>query len=404
MKLTESISFRNLLRRPVRTGVLVGLVMFLALSVFGGTLVQASLSRGLTSLEERLGADVMVLPYEAATKSNVELENFIIQGSAGYSYMSSAVVDKVKEVEGVGQVSTQLFLSTLSAGCCSLPVQIIGFDPETDFTIQPWIRRSYHRDLQDGEVIVGNDLVAFVGDDLTFYDMTVHVAAKLDKTGTNLDTAVYCNMATIRGLIRSSLDKKLNTFADLDPDAVVSCVLVNAADGYNAEEVMQNIKVKQIKGTKTIQSRSMISGISDSLGGASNIITLLMAVVWLLAVVILILVFTLSINSRKKEFAILRVVGASRKKLAGIVLGEAVLTGLAGSLLGVLLGLCIILPFSGLLEEQLGLPFLLPGPAYMAVLALVSVAVSTLAGALTAALAAGRVSRIDPGLILREGN
>ena len=76
---------------------------------------------------------------------------------------------------------------------------------------------------------------------------------------------------------------------------------------------------------------------------------------------------------------------------------------LAGSLLGVLIGIGVILPFSNLIEAQLDLPFLLPGAGVIAAVALISVLLGVLAGALSDALAAYRIGRADTGQILRSG-
>ena len=398
-KLTRSISFKNLTGRPTSTVILIILAMILSMSVFIGTLVVSSLRTGLNSLEDRLGADVMVVPYEATTKEN--LEGDIMQGNMGYFYMNNSIVDKLSEVEGVGQMSSQFFLVSTSSGCCSLPVQIIGYDPKTDFTITPWIKKSHGGDLQDMEVVVGNDLNAFVGDTLKFYGKEVKVAAKLDKTGTGLDTAVYTNDSTIKTLIQASLDKNLNTFKNVDPQKVVSCVLINAADGYTPEEVKNNINI-YVRKIKAFQTKNMITGVSTSLSGVSDVIAILIAVVWVFAVGIMIAAFILSVNERKKEFAVLRAIGASRKKLGRIVMGEGVMVSLFGSAVGVALGALIIIPFSTLIENMLGLPFLLPGIIPIVITGLCAVLVATIAGLASCMVASRRISKIDTGVILRS--
>ena len=76
MKFRE-LPLRNLVRKPGRTWALILLTAFLSLSVFGGSMVVASLRSGLNSLEARLGADVIVLPREAKTKLN--FENILLQ-------------------------------------------------------------------------------------------------------------------------------------------------------------------------------------------------------------------------------------------------------------------------------------------------------------------------------------
>ncbi len=396
-----NIAYRNVRRRPVRTAVLLVLTALLSLAVCGGTLLVSGLQKGLGSLEARLGADIMVVPYEARTKSN--LESIVLQGNPGYFYMDNSRYEKIRGLDGIGQISAQFYLASASSGCCSIPVQIIGFDPETDFTVLPWLKRSYDGNLQAGDIVVGNDLNAFPGDTLTFYGIDCHVAAKLDKTGTYYDSAVFTNIDTIQQLIGSSLDKGMNDFAGTDPQKVVSTVLINVAEGYSPEEVMNDINI-HVKKVKAVQTKEMISGISRSLQGTSDVIGVLIAAVWVLGLVILLLAFTMSVNERKREFAVLRVIGASQGKLASIVMQEALLTGLCGSVLGTGLALVGMLGFRTAVSEQIGLPFLLPGARQTALLAVLSILAVLLAGILAAAVCAYRISRVDTALILRGDN
>ena len=133
MKQHISLPVKNLTGKPVRTAALLLLTVLLSFAVLAGTVIVRSLRTGLSSLEDRLGADIMVVPYEATTKST--LENIVLQGNTGYFYMDCARSEKILNRDGIGQATTQFFLATASSGCCSLPVQIIGFDPETDFSV-----------------------------------------------------------------------------------------------------------------------------------------------------------------------------------------------------------------------------------------------------------------------------
>ena len=395
------LPIRDLLGRPGRMALLALLTALLALAVLAGTLIVTSLRTGLGSLSARLGADIMVVPYEATTQS--DLKSIVLQGATGYFYMDSDRAEKIMAREGIARCSTQLFLASASAGCCSVPVQIIGFDPETDFTITPWIRRSGGGELGLMDVVVGNDLNAFVGDVLTFYGVQCHVAAKLDKTGTSFDTAVFASTETIQALIAASLEKGMNTFEHIDPDKVVSCVLIDVADGYVPEEVAGDIDL-HVKKVRAIQTKEMMSGISDSLTGMSDIIGILIAAVWVLGAAVLLVAFTMSVNARRKEFAVLRIVGASRGRLAWIVLCEALLTGLVGGIAGAAAGLVIVLPFSNAIGDSLGMPFLLPSVGTIAVYTVLAVAAAALTGAAAAGVSAWRISRIDAGLIVRGDN
>ena len=253
------------------------------------------------------------------------------------------------------------------------------------------------------DIVVGNDLNAFVGDSLSFYGVECRASAKLDKTGTSFDTAVFTTEETIKELIRSSLEKKMNIFEDIDPEKSVSCIMIDVAEGYTVEEVLNDINL-HVKKVKAIQSAELISGVSDSLAGVSGIIRILIIAVWVLGIVILLLAFTMSVNERKKEFAVLRVIGAARGSLAATVFAEALITCLTGGVAGAALGLLIILPFNGMIEQLLSLPFLLPGAASIARFIVLSVVMSLVSGAAAAALSAYRISRIDTGVILRGDN
>ncbi len=400
MKKVSFIAYKNIIKRPVRTTALLLLAAILALSIFSGTVVVKSLSNGFNSLEDRLGADIMVVPYEATTKQ--KLENIVLQGNTGYFYMDSKYLDEISQIEGIGKISPQYYLASVKAGCCSIPVQIIGFDPATDFSITPWIKKASTTDVGYLDVVVGNDLNAFVGDTLSFFGVEVNVVAKLDKTGTSYDTEVFTTQETIQTLIDASLNKQLNEYANINSGNIVSCILIDVADGYDVDEVVNNINV-HYKKVRAIRATNMISGVSDSLTAASDIARILVVVVWIVALVIMVVAFILLTGERKKEFAVLRAIGASRKKLSQIVLAEGVGISFVGSAIGVLMAMLIILPFSGYIETKLSVPFLLPGGVMIVASALLAIALATLTGAFSAGAAAKKISRLDTGTILRSG-
>ena len=183
----------------------------------------------------------------------------------------------------------------------------------------------------------------------------------------------------------------------------MSCILIKVADGYTVDEVLNDLNL-HVRRTKSFRTKDMISGVSDSLAGVSGIIGVLMCAVWALGLIIMFIAFTISVNERKKEFAVLRVTGASRKKISHTVTAEALIITLAGGIAGIAVGLLTILPWSGIIEESLGLPFLLPDAPLIAALCAGAVLVSALSGAAASAYSAHRISGADAGLILRGDN
>ena len=402
MKSINGLSFRNIIKKPVRSAALIIIAAFLAFLAFGGSVMVMSLSGGLNSLSARLGADIVVVPYSATSK--VSYDSVIIQGEPGQFYMDSKYYDEIKEeISGIEKITAQFYLASAKASCCSSRLQIIGFDPETDFSVQPWIEKSYSDKLGLYDTVVGSDVTPNTDMTIEIYGKTLKVQSVLDKTGTELDHAIYVNTETMKELIKAHNEKNPNQEREVDPDNVVSSVLIKVSDGYDIDSVAGDINL-HVRQVKAIRTQNMISDVADSLSGVSGMISALMIAVWALSVIIMAIAFTMIMNERKKEFAVLRVLGASRARLAGFVFKENAILTLTGGVIGVLLTVVIILLFSPLIEQSIGLPFLLPNAVTLCVVGLVTVIVTVAAGALTAAISAYKISRIDTGLILRGDN
>ena len=396
----KRLAVKNLLGRPGRTAALFFLVLLLSPTLCGGGLVLSSLRTGLGSLENRLGADVIVMPAKAALKT--DLDTLFLQGTIGPYYMSMSTVDKIAKTEGIDRLSTQIFLSSMRASCCSIPIQVIGFDPESDFTVSSWLKESRQESLDDGRLLVGSRVNANPGESIKLYNISCPVAGQLQSTGTGLDTAVYCTLPTIRTLMTAAEDLGGYSSISGDPSETVSAVYIKVKEGVDPKDVADSINV-HVRKVKAVQTRSVITTVADSLSGLERILTLLIIAAAVLVWLVLFAAFTLMTGERKKEFATLRLCGLSRGRLAGLVFREAAIVSLLGSAAGVGLSLLLVHAFSGALGKALGLPFLLPSAGTAATLALAALFVCLLAGPLAAAVSARKLSRADTGLILREG-
>lgn len=398
----RQLPIQNLLRRPGRTMALAALTALLAFSVFGGSIVVMSLRQGLNSLESRLGADIIVVPSSAQSK--VSFQNMLLQGTTGAFYMDADNLTRVREVEGVEIAAPQVFLASLKADCCSVKIQVIGFDPETDFFVRPWIGQSYSQELGEMDVVTGCKVEANVGENIRIYDERCKVVGKLAPTGTGLDTAVYCGMDTMKILLKAAETKGVSHKVTSDPDDdVISAIYVKVKDGYDISEVNSKIQGHTRK-CSAVRTKSMLTDVSDSLAGISKTVTVLIAAIWALALVILLIAFAMIAGERKREFAVLRLLGSSRAMLIGLVLKESALCSLAGGVLGVLLASLIVFPFTTLIETKLGLPYLRPEISSVTLLGLTSLAATVMIGAAASAWTSFRLSRVDPGTVLREGN
>ena len=402
MKLT-ALPFRNLARKQGRTWALILLTAFLSLSMFGGSMIVLSLRSGLNSLEARLGADIIVVPKAAKTKVN--LETMLLQGTTGAFYMDAATLNNVCAVNGVEKAAPQTFLASLKADCCSAKVQVIGIDQETDFTIQPWIAQSVSREMGLMDVVAGCDISANVGESIRLYNQNCPVVAKISRTGTGLDTAIYCGLDTMRTLLSAAeemgVSHKVTTG---NAEDVISAVYVKVLDGTSIDQVANQLNSHPSWNVTAVQTKSMLTDVSDGLAGISSTVTLLILVVWVLAFAILLIAFTMLMNERRREFAVLRLIGSSRKMLSRIILTESALVSLAGGLLGICIGALLVFPFTNAIEAALKLPFLTPALGTVLLLGCCALLGTVIMGALASASSAYRMSRVDTGSVLREGD
>jgi putative ABC transport system permease protein len=189
----------------------------------------------------------------------------------------------------------------------------------------------------------------------------------------------------------------------VDPDQLVSSVLINVADGYSVEEVLNDINI-HVKKAEAVRTQNMLSDVSDGMMNISGIISVMLIAVWIVAFLVLFIVFSMIGNERKKEFAILRGMGASRRELSAIMLREAFYVSTLGSLAGAILASLVLILFGNLIQGSLNLPFLLPNAGTFSGIFIACAAASILAGTLSSTLCVSKVSHVDTALILRENN
>lgn len=395
------LPWMNLRGYPVRSGILAFFSMLMAMVMFGGTLIVCGIDRGLGTVESRLGADIMVTPADAS--SDFDAQAFLVGAEPSYFYMDEGVAGEVAGVDGVGAASPQLFLATARASCCSGRYQVIAFDPATDFTIQPWISdTSGASSLGDMEVVVGANVGVSDPENFSLFGHRLRVVAQFDQTGSTLDNAVYANFDTARILIDSSLEKGLNKYTSLDTDHIISSVMVRVEPGRDVNAVASDIAAR-VPGVSVATSTTLVSGISRSLDNTSRTVTTLIALVWGVGLVMMTLMFVMMVVERKREFGTLLVVGAHRRLVSRVIALEAVILNAAGGALGILISGVLIVSFSGLVQQTIGIGFLVPSLGVIAALVALVLASMGLVALVSSWIALRCLNMADASALLKEG-
>ncbi len=394
----RQLSVQNLRRRPFRTACLIMIAAVMAFTLFGGSILTNSLRNGMDSMKQRLGADLMVVPdgYEA------NMEGVLLRGEPSYFYFSHSVVQQFAQIEGVSQITSQFFLTSLSESCCSSQVQLIGFDPNTDFVIRPWIAKTYRSTIGDGYLIAGSDIILESDNTLMLFNHSYPVAAQLEKTATGLDSSVFMTMDTMKSLVAMAREAGMNFISAEYPDGAVSSVLIEVEKGQDVKIIAKQI-TSLIPQIDVIISKDMIAVTSNALDSLIVYIRAFSAILWVIASAVLVATFSITVNERKKEFAVLRMMGMTRVKLVGVVLTESLIVSMAGGVIGSAVASAVIFPFSTYIGDKLQLPYLgLKADAAFGILAL-SLLLSIAVGPLSSIYSALKISKAETYLTMREG-
>ena len=387
-----SIARRNIARHPVRSFSLIMAGIVLSSFLFAGTALIFSISNGTQSMADRLGADIMIVP----AGYDPHIDNILLSGKPSAFYLPENAVDTVKALgrNDIAKISPQVFMATLRASCCAYPVQIMGIDYESDFIVRTWLDSSLERPLEDGEIILGHHSRGEIGDEIIFFGIPLRIAGRLERTGMGFDSSVFMNRNTIVTLADAADKIKSQKLAA--NHNLVSVIMLKLKPGTDSVLAAREINnALNPAGMYALFSKKFVGNISSSLVTVSRIITYFLAALWIMAMIITALLFSLSANERRKESGILRAIGASRSKLAIMILHEALITGLFSAVTGIILGGIIILSAGPVSAEAMHLPFLMPSWGTLALTAGASGILTLLTGLMSAGIFAFRAGHDD---------
>lgn len=396
----KRLPLENLKRKPLRTAALLVAAACLSAIFFGGSLISMNLAQGLNSMRARMGADIMVIPNGTHTKAEALLTN----GGSSTFYFTNNIEDLVRRSPGVQKASAQTYISSLSAGCCAEKLQIIGFDPDSDFVIGPWIYSQHKKTLHKGEMIAGANVLVSYKNTVRLFGHQWPVVAQLAKTGTSIDNSVFVRRESVQQVVEYSTKVHHTAIPKEYAEKAISAVLVKVRKGYSAKQVAQNIKkTTGLSSIGIVFPGGITATTQANLGVFTRSLTFIIAACWIVGLLVLIVVFATSLNERKKEFASLRILGFTRKMLLGVATRESAILGFVGGVIGVASASLIIFPYSSLISSQLQLPYLevtaLPVIALMAV----SIVLSLLSVVAASALTTWRIAMRETYLTLRAG-
>jgi len=380
------VALKNLKRKLTRTWLLFAIVAVVSCTLFTATLFLKSINNALKIGTYRLGADILVVPASAEAKA----KSALLSGEPTQFLMDRSVLDRVKHVEGVKDATPQLFIKPTSFSCCfNVDVFLVAFDPDSDFTVKPWLEKNLNRKLGINEIITGRSVPVIVGDMIPFFGTNFRVAGTMEPTGMDFfDRAIFMSLDAAYKMAADSKTKALQPI-EIGRDKI-STVLVQVNEDFTPDRVAVRIEYA-VSGVKALVSDRVISTVRNQLSGLIRAIIIISIVLWFIVLLIMAFAFYMIVNERRREIGLLRAMGASRKHISIILLSEASLLSVGGGATGVILGFGLLMSFKGLMLHYLKLPYLFPSPADLTVL---------IAGAVIFSLATGLLSALLPSLAI----
>jgi putative ABC transport system permease protein len=384
----------------------------LAAVLFGGLVVSSCLKRGAEGLAARLGADLLIV----AEGYDREMEGILLRGEPTSFYMDSEWIEKIASVDGVASVSPQLYVATLNSECCTASVQLIGYDTLSDFLILPWIKTGLPSKLEEHDIVVGGMIMGQVGDAVKFFNRDYRIAAKMENTGTGFDTSIFMTLSAARAAALDGYEIRKAAFTEMGieyedeylpvppPDNAISTIAVLAAEGETPTGILRNIQAKYgyNPGIVAVPANSIINTVSSGLRTVTYFIGNISVALWFISLLVLAVLFSAFIGERKREFGLLRSIGASKKKLAGTIMLESCAVSVIASLVGIIAAALIVFPFETYLRKSINLPYAELPLLKAGITALFAFILSSAAGPFATLFSLGKILKTDTMDIIRE--
>ncbi|MHC1708867.1 MAG: ABC transporter permease [Methanomassiliicoccales archaeon] len=397
----DSIKFTKIITRGFRGRLFRNVATMACFAFVAGTLLLTGLlvagaQSGVQAGVDRLGPDMIVVPMDPKATS----DGVFMAGRPTDLFFNSVVQEGVRSTPGVLKVSPQAYVGSLSnVSWCPTQVQVIAFDPSTDFTLGPLITESYDRPIKDYEIIVGSSVLGELGSYLPMYGIVFTIAGRLETTGSAIDQSIYMTLDKAYSL---SSEYSLAPGEIVLDEGDISAVLVKIDGSYDLDSVMYWITLSN-PGVLVFPMAGLGRELSDQLSITSQGLYLTVSMVVIVSLPLVVLISTMTVNERRREIGLMRAMGATQGFIFSIFFVEGIFLGLMGALVGVLGALSGLLIMEGALSSAVQTA--IAWPPLFDILLQVSLAV------LAAAIIAGgaslwpslRASRMEPYEAIRSG-
>lgn len=322
------LAIKNILRRRLRnTLTIIGLAIGVAMIVSLGS-IGAGMNKIVQTIGEETAGTIMVLP-----------EGKTMTSSFGGT-LSENIVSEVDAIEGVKRAVPEYGLLEISG--FGRGFYVAGIPPaDASLMAGEKIRVEYGRGLEEGDeedrvAIISGGFPGYdnlyVGDTIKIKNTTFEIIGKLEKSSGGMGADVIVPIKTLQEIRKT--DK-------------ISMVIAVVDDVSRVEEIARDIE-NSVSGVQALTNKDIARQFSD-LVGQINILTLgIGAISAIIGGIGIMNTMIMSVNERKREFGIMKAIGATNFMILKQVIEESALLSLIGAAVGLILsfvGVSVIASF-----------------------------------------------------------
>lgn len=266
-----------------------------------------------------------------------------------------------------------------------------------------------HQTLGPNQVILGSDAHVFlgkdeskIGDTEVFYGREFKVVGVLEPTGLGIDDSGYLTLDTVYSMANDIEDPLVTRKLDISPGEI-SVLMVKVADGYERSDVAQRIQ-RELPDVGIVTSTEVVStSIASQLDNLTPIFLLIGGGFWLIAVLMIGAIFSMSVNERRREMGLIQAIGATRSFIFKQVILEAVELTTLGGVAGLAIGAVLVFALKGAISASLSIGYIWPSTLFVITFVAGYLALAVITGVIAALYPAYTASRLEPYQAIRTG-
>jgi len=390
----SKFAWQSMIKQGFQSIIFFLLVLISSACLYGVGFFTENMQSGAEQAGSYIHADMIAVPSEYGDSA----KDALFEGNACTILFQENPTELLSQIDGVSQVSPQLFLRTLPLPCCAAAgVQIIAIDPGTDFAVSENLKDTENKMLSENELIAGASCGLAPGAQVNFYDRNFTVAAVLDETGMGYDQSVFISFEAAD---RITSEEQYQEYFGGNTGLTSMILIRTNGDTEQVRKTMTGILNEKGISVYTIDSMSekLIRQMQDFriFGLIINLFVILLASVSLSALI------TVSFHQRRNRVGSLLSVGISRKKIIEMFLLEYLYLTAFGTVTGTSLICMIVLSLHDVIKQSLALPYKFIGMEKMGGLFLTVGGINLLMLLLACSLTFMKIIRTEPAILSEE--